>query len=169
MMPLAERPQGVVWIGAVFVVPDEKGAEKFVGHYSRRRGLEGELEQGIAVFNDEKEVFESEKELPLKETWRHPSGHPVAYEEDGKKWVLFGSPTPNVRVPATLKDVLDPDKYEALTCVKDESGELQLDKDGKPVWRWQKELPPVSSKNGRSLGEGQKVEAGRFTVLSGER
>ena len=49
MMPLPERPLGVVWIFGVFVVPDEKGNERLVGHYSRRKGLAEELEQGVAV------------------------------------------------------------------------------------------------------------------------
>ncbi len=39
MMPLPERPQGVIWIGAVFPVPDEKDAPRLVAHYSRRKGL----------------------------------------------------------------------------------------------------------------------------------
>src|SRR5262249_7171680 len=91
MMPLADRPAGVIWVFAVFVVPDEKGQEKLVGHYSRRKGLTGEYEQGIAVFNDDKAIFEPAKQLPLTENWRHPSGHPILLEEDGKKWLLFGS------------------------------------------------------------------------------
>ncbi len=138
MMPLPERPEGVVWVGAVFVVPDEKGADKLIGHYSRRKGLDGEFEQGIALFNDDKAIFESARKLPLKETWRRPSGHPIPFDEDGKKWLLFGSPNPNVRVPATLKAVLDPEQYEAFTC--------ELGTDGRPSWRWQKELPPTDSK-----------------------
>lgn len=70
MMPLPERPEGVVWVSALAVVPDEHGREKLIGHYSRRKGSEGEFEQGIAVFDDEKCVFTSIKELPLKESWR---------------------------------------------------------------------------------------------------
>ena len=149
MMPLSARPQGVVWIGGVFVVPDEKDAEKLVGHYSRRKGLADELEQGIAVFDDKKAIFEPVMQLDLSETWRRPAGHPIAYEEGGKKWILFGSPTPNVRVPATLRDVLDPMKYEAFTCAKAVAGDKRVEpetaRDGKPVWRWQKELPPTDS------------------------
>jgi hypothetical protein len=150
MMPLKERPEGVVWVGAVFVVADDDGTEKLLGHYSRRKGLEGEYEQGIAVFNVKDDIFESARQLPLNETWRHPSGHPIVYEEGGVKWLLFGSPTPNVRVPATLKDVLDPAKYEAFTCAKSggdtRSPEPDIGPDGKPRWRWQKELPPTDSK-----------------------
>jgi hypothetical protein len=150
MMPLPERPQGVIWVESVFVVPDETGAEKLVGHYSRRNGLGEEYEQGIAVFNDEKAIFESVKQLPLTETWRRPSGHPIVHEEGGTRWLLFGRPTPNVRVPATLKDVLDPSRYEAFTCAGSardgKPTEPALVPDGKPHWRWQKELPPVDSK-----------------------
>jgi hypothetical protein len=149
MMPLPERPEGVVWVGGVFVVPDRKGTDKLVGHYSRRRGLEGELEQGIAVYNLKEAIFESAKQLPLEETWRRPSGHPIIYREHGRKWLLFGSPTPNVRVPVTLEDVLDQAKYEAFTCAKaggdPKSPEPDIGPDGRPRWRWQKSLPPVNS------------------------
>jgi hypothetical protein len=148
MMPLKERPEGVVWVGAVFVVADDDGTEKLLGHYSRRKGLEGEYEQGIAAYNVKDEIFEPARQLPLSEMWRHPSGHPIVYEEGGVKWLLFGSPTPNVRVPATLKDVLDPAKYEAFTCARADGDKTEPDisPDGKPRWRWQKELPPTDSK-----------------------
>ena len=158
MMPLPERPEGVIWITAVCTVPDEKGVERLVGHYTRRKGLKGEMEQGVALFDDEKTIFEPALQLPLDETWRKPSGHPILHEEGGKKWLLFGSPTPNVRVPATLEDVRDPQRYEAFTCAKASRGdEPELDGDGRPVWRWQKELPPVGSK-----AESQWVKAGKL-------
>src|SRR5436190_9151935 len=135
MMPLPERTEGVVWVSAVFTVPDDTGAERLVGHSTRRKGLEGEYEHGIAVFNDEKAIFEPAKQLPLTETWRRPSGHPIVYEDGGTRWLLFGSPNPNVRVPATLAAVLDPAKYEALTCARPD-GRPDLDADGPPKWRW---------------------------------
>jgi hypothetical protein len=139
-----------VWVGAVFVVPDDKGVDRLVGHYSRRKGLAEEYEHGIAVFDDDQAVFESVQQLPLTEKWRRPSGHPILYEEGGVQWLLFGSPNPNVRVPATLKDVLDPTSYEAFTCAKvardSKSAEPDVGADGLPAWRWQKELPPTDSK-----------------------
>ena len=160
MMPLAERPEGVVWIFAPFVVPDEKGAAKLVGHYSRRKGLDTEYEQGIAVFHDEKSVFESAQQLPLKETWRRPSGHPIAFEEAGAKWLLFGSPNPNVRVPATLNDVLDSTKYEAYSCAKaGQPSAPDIGANGRPVWRWQKELPPTDSKTEQRWVTEKKLKA----------
>ncbi len=166
-----------MWIFGLFVVPDAEGKDKLVGHYSRRKGLGGEYEQGIAVWNDEKAIFEPAKQLPLKETWRRPSGHPILHEFDGRRWLLFGSPSPNVRVPATLADVLHAGKYEAFTCVA-VSGDLRqapaaagdtrramalgeplLDKDGRPIWRWQKELPPVNSQTESKWLAAGKIKA----------
>jgi hypothetical protein len=149
MIPLPERPDGVIWIDGVCVVPDRTGAERLVAHYSRRKGLAAELEHGIASFDDTKAVFEPMKELPLDEKWRFPHGHPVIHEEGGKKWLMSGNPVPNVRVPATFEDLLDPAKYEAFTCAKSVRGgkpdEPELDADGAPVWRWRTDLPPVDS------------------------
>jgi hypothetical protein len=167
MMPLPERPEGVIWISALAVAPeggDEQGGDgKLVAHYSRRKGLEGDYEQGIAAFDDEKSVFMPAKQLPLEETWRRPSGHPIPFEEQGRKWLLFGSPTPNVRVCATLNDVLDAERYEAFTCLKATSdgrpAEPQLDADGRPAWRWQKALPPLGSQAERELVAEGKLEA----------
>ncbi|MBI1917638.1 MAG: hypothetical protein HYS12_23330 [Planctomycetes bacterium] len=149
MIPLPERPEGVIWIDGVCTVADEKGAEKLVAHYSRRKGLAKELEHGLAVFNDEKAMFVAVKELSLKETWRFPKGHAVVQEEGGKKWLLFGNPTPTVRVRAKLADLLDSRRYEAFTCATAAGQEKptvpQTDGDGKPVWRWQSDLPPTGS------------------------
>lgn len=158
MMPLAERPEGVIWIFSLAVVPDERGVEKLIGHYSRRKGLADELEHGFALFNDKKQIFEPAKQLPLTEKWRRPNGHPIRFEENGTKWLLFGSPNPNVRVPATLKDVLNSEKYEAFTCRR-ENGDVDLSPDGSPVWRWQKSQPPIDSKTERDLVKGGKLPA----------
>lgn len=161
MMPLPERPEGVIWIESVFTVPDDGGAERLVGHYSRRKGLADEYEHGVCVFDDAKAVFEPAKQFPLSESWRRPKGHPVTYEEGGAKWLLFGKPTPNVRVPATLRAVLDPGRYEAFSCATADGGGKppgpDLGPDGRPVWRWQKERPPVDSRT-----EHDWVKAGKL-------
>lgn len=148
MIPIPERPEGVVWIDGVCVVPDRGGAERLVAHYTRRKGLAAELEHGVAVFDDAKAVFEPVKQLPVDETWRHPRGHPIIHEDGGKRWLLSGNPVPTVRVPATFEDVIDPAKYEAFTCAKSARGGKPDEPevaDGATVWRWRADLPPVES------------------------
>jgi hypothetical protein len=162
MMPLAERPQGVIWIDGVCTVPNDKGVETLVAHYSRRKGLAEQLEHGIAVFNDTTAIFEPRKELALDEKWRFPHGHPEPFQEDGKCWLLFGSPALNIRVPATLDAVLDPARYEFFTCAKaarnGKPTEPDLDKNGKPVWRWHADLPPVHSKEEHAWIKAGKIK-----------
>jgi hypothetical protein len=148
MMPHPQEPEGVVWLTSVCVVHDESGKERMVAHYTRRKSLAEELEHGLCVFQDDRQIFESVRTLPLEERWRHPAGHPIPYRDDaGTEWLIFGSPSPNVRVRATLADVLDPTKYEAYTCRSDadESSPPAVDEEGFPHWRWQADLPPVSS------------------------
>jgi hypothetical protein len=175
MMPLPERPRGVVWIVGLAVVPDEDGRSRLVAHYSRRKGLEEEYEQGIAVFDDDRAVFVPAAALPLRETWRRPAGHPILFEQRGTKWLLFGSPTPNVRVRATLKDILAPDRYEAFTCLKPgddpKAREPEVGPDGAPVWRWQKTLPPLDSRAERELIKAGKIrpEHARFCPADADR
>jgi hypothetical protein len=147
MMPLAERPEGVVWLHALASVPDAEGRERLVCHYSRRASLEVELEQGLAVFDDERMIFTVARTLAADETWRKPSGHPLVVEEDGVRWLLYGSPSPTVRVPATYEAVLDPARYEAYTCadVPEANAGPRLDDAGAPIWRWQRDCPPTDS------------------------
>ena len=151
MMPLKERPEGVIWMDGVCVVPDEKGGDKLVCHYSRRKGLAEQLEHGIAVFDDKTETFVPRKELAKGETWRHLSGHPFVHDMDGKKWLLCGDPAPVVRVPAALAAVLDPDKYEAFTPLNE----------NRVIgpWRWQRELPPLDAVGEADIVKGKRIRA----------
>jgi hypothetical protein len=151
MMPLAERPAGVVWIDGVCVVPDDAGNDKLIAHYSRRKGLAEQLEHGIAVFDDDSAVFTPAKELPADEKWRFPRGHPLAYEQDGTKWLLCGNPALNVRVPATLKAVLDPTRYEAFATAPDHESAA--------VWRWQREQPPTGAETEAKLSRAGRLKS----------
>lgn len=147
MMPLPERPDGVIWIDGLVVVPNAAGRERMVCHYSRRKGLEQQLEQGLAVFNDDKARFEPARELPESETWRMVQGHPVLVTEGGRRWVYAGLPLLHVRVPATYEAVLDPARYEAYSCRDpDATGAKpspRRNAAGQLDWTWQTRVGPV--------------------------
>ena len=72
------------------------------------------------------------------------------------RWLLFGSPTPNVRVRAELSSVLNPDAYEAFTCVTPAGGPPEPGRP--PAWRWQQEFPPVGSATERDWIEEGRVD-----------
>lgn len=149
-IPLADRPEGVVWVNGFCDVADAQGVRRMVAWYSRRASLAMELEQGLATWDDARAVLEPVQALP-PDDWRHPAGHPLEFVEGGTPWLLFGSPNCNVRVPARYEAVLEPAQYEALTCEAATAdgaatGRLEHDEHGTPRWRWQKALPPVDSK-----------------------
>lgn len=142
MCPL-ERKEGVVWLFGLCVVRDDAGAERLVAHYSRRGGLAKEFEHGIAVFNDEKEIFERASTLPLDEKWRFPRGRTTPVRDGETDYIYSGEAGLCVRVPARLRDVCDPASYEAWTCARD--GKPMRRADGSLDFAWRKDAPPVES------------------------
>jgi hypothetical protein len=160
MIPYPEQKDGVIWISGVSVIPDSKGNEKMVCRYSRRKGLTEQLEHGIAVFDDEQQVFVPVAQSPLEERWRFIDSHPVIVEEAGTKWLLWGDAAATARVPATVEAVCDPKKYEAFTCLTRESTRrdpaVERTADGKVNWRWDRESPPTTDEiEQRLLQSGQ--------------
>ncbi len=143
MCPL-ERKEGVVWLFGLCVVRDEAGAERLIAHYSRRGGLEKEFEHGIALFNDETEIFERVVSLPLDEKWRFPRGRATPVREGDTDYIYFGSAGLCIRVPAGFRAVCDPARYEAWTCARD--GKPLRRADGGLDYAWRKDAPPVESK-----------------------
>lgn len=166
MLPMPSRPEGIVWIHTLFTVKNEAGTENLMAYYTRRASLAEMLEQGIAKFDDAQNQFVPILELPKDESWRFPAGHSIAYQAQGVEYLLFGSPCPNVRVPATLEAVLDVHQYEALTCMSDRNGE-KTDRDDQGVlqWRWQKKLPPIDSKREAELVRRNLIQPSKARFL----
>jgi len=130
MMP--NKEQGAVWLFGLLTIKDEQGKEALIAHWGRHPGLAEALEHGIARFNDEKGVFENVVSLDVSEKWRFPQGNALRVTNADGDFFYFTNPFCHTRVRATLKDVLTPASYEALT----------YDRDAKQ-WNWQREKPPT--------------------------
>lgn len=146
---------GPVWIGGLTVLQHE-GREVLLCHYARMKDLGTRLEQGIAQWNDERQIFEKRKELPL-DTRLHPTGHPVRIGFDGDEWLCFPNPYPALRVQPRLDHVLEPGRYEAYTCLRPgarwnaEDPPLHRDGDGGLVWAWKADTDPVNPQQWQEL------------------
>jgi hypothetical protein len=147
MFPLPERPEGVIWIDGLAVVPDAAGRERMLCHYSRRKGLADQLEHGLAQFDDRQARFLPASTLDARETWRHPHGHATIVEEQGARWVYCGLPLLHVRVPARVEAMLDPARYEAFTCLAagddPETAPPRRTAEGRLDWAWRADAPPA--------------------------
>ena len=166
--------EGVVWIHGVCTVTDSQQQPHVVTQYSRRKGLEEPLEQGIALWNNERKMFEVLDVIDLKESWRIVRDHPIHQTIDGIDYLYFGNPFPISRVPATLDAVRDRSAYESFTCREElpdaNPSQLQLhnskplrDASGQLVWRWAKAPPVTQQDERRWVKNGQmKIKEARF-------
>jgi hypothetical protein len=162
--PMTPIPgEGVVWLSGLVVLPDKSGRERMLAYYQRRRGLGAVLENGFVVYNDQKQVFEKLKTVPLSPVV-HPQGYPFRAKENGTEYLYFTAPYPAVRVKADLQFYLDLASYESFTClktgIKDETKkrtDLDCDAGGKLVWNWKKNSRPLDAGQQETL-----IKAGRI-------
>jgi hypothetical protein len=117
---LPNKEPGPVWIGGLCTVLDSQRNERLLCNYARMKGLGDVQERGLALFDDEREVFEPINSLDIKDP-QCPLGHPVQVDVLGVSYVYSAisdsDPIPGVRVLRDLKHVTDPGAYEAYTCL----------------------------------------------------
>lgn len=149
--PMAPIPgEGVVWLSGVVTLPDASGRVRMLAFYHRRRGLGAVLENGFVAYNDEKDVFEKRKDVPIDPPL-FPTGSPFPGHGDESGHVYFNAPYPSLRVKAEVDSYLDLARYEGFTCLKPVTryggkgkAELERDAQGKIVWAWKRDTPPLS-------------------------
>ncbi len=154
MMPMTDP--GAVWIFGLLTIKDDSGQDVMIAHWGRYQGLQPPSAHGIARFNDERGIFEHAVDQPNEEKWRFPQGQAVRAADEGGDYFYFSQPFLHTRVPATLKDILNPPSYEALHF-DEASGE----------WNWQRDLPPTSQADeSRLLQTGKmKPEKARYHLV----
>jgi hypothetical protein len=148
--------KGPVWISGLMVFEEEE-REHLLTHYTRVKNVETRVEQGIAVWNDERELFEKRVELPLNTPLHPHGGLPLKIDHGGQTWFYFGIVFPNVRVRATQSDILDPKRYQAFTCLtpgsrwQDEAPPLERDENGKLVCSWKSDTDLITESRWQAL------------------
>lgn len=166
----------LVWSDGFFAVPDRTGRERLLAHYSQRAGLDRQLAHGISVFNDETKTFDELRKLPDDEPWRFPKGHPVRGRDALDGYILFRAeadahaPFPSVRVRASVDALADLESYEAFTCLRPGSPEVERDSAGNAVWAWKRAAAPLTQKSEAQLIRDGKLRAeeARYQVRDAE-
>ena len=101
MLPLTR--QGLVWIEGLIPVRDASGNERLVATYTRQDGLKFPDECGLALFDDNAQVFKPWIEMPC--TKQHVSSHPFLHNG---YWYLY----PSLRVRNDWKAIQDHKQWE---------------------------------------------------------
>jgi hypothetical protein len=153
---------GPKWIEGVMAVKDDQGRERLVARYSRMKSLSVVLERGLVIWDDASDLWKPLARFDLKLPL-YPSGQPFRYTDGGVEYFYFPTPMPNIRVPANLKSITDPGKYEAYTCLvagtRFDKGTAQCDRDskGKLIWAWKHDTGPVGPMQERELVAAGKI------------
>ena len=157
---------GPVWMGGLFTLKDDKGQERLFGKYAQVESDAKAKEVGLAVFNDEKAVFEKVRafDTPLV-----PDGHPFRATAGGQPYIYFsttsGEAFPLVRVRADVQHVSDPKAYEAFTCLAPGSRydkantRLERGADGKLLYGWKADTATLGFAQRKELVAAGKVKA----------
>lgn len=166
MCPIEGQP-GPVWCDGMTTVTDATGRERLLCRFARMKSLGEMYEQGFAQYNDDREVFDPVKRIPL-DAKLFMRGQPVRHKDaEGDYW-YYATPFPLVRCRADYDALLDPSQYEAFTCLrpgthyeskegdeKERGANLapQLDRDasGKLIYAWKRDTTVVLQKEQNEL------------------
>lgn len=159
MIPSSAIPgPGPKWTDGVMVVKDSHGSERLVAHYVRVKTLGTLYEQGLMIFNNKTESFDRLVRLSLNAALV-PAGRPFRVSVHGKRYYYFPSPhpAPLVRVRDNLNDIRRPESYEGFTCLAagsrydKEATRLDRDSDGRLIYSWKLNTPPLTYKQQQEL------------------
>lgn len=155
MCPIAGQP-GPVWCDGMVTCPDETGRERLLCRFARMKSLGEMYEQGFAQYDDEHDVFEPVRRIPL-EAALHLRGIPVRVKEpDGEYW-YFAAPFPLTRCRADYHALLDITQYESYTCLiagaryDAEHPQLDRDADGRLRYGWKRDTGVILQKEQNEL------------------
>lgn len=140
--------KGPTWVTGLASLPDKTGTPHLVCAYMKIKPPLEAYEWSLAVWHEEKNVFEQ-----LKTVWTKsdaapkappiPEGHPVSWQDAaGKAWLLFGNPFPTLRCPATFEAWQDARTWEVLkpqASLTGAGGETVKPHSGSIAWHpWRK-------------------------------
>jgi hypothetical protein len=161
MAPLGRSDPGPVWIDGVLTARDGERHERLLAHFSRVKGFDP-VERGLSIFNDATLQFDLLKPVPLHAKLA-PAGHPMRVDVAGREYYYFPVPYPAVRVKNDWDSLTDLTAYEGFSCLKDgavyskKNPPLDRDAEGKPVWKWRRQTPPLSPGEIDELVESGKI------------
>lgn len=136
------KGDGPTWASAMTTVRDSDGNDKLICWYAKIKPPLETYQRGVAVWNDQKNVFESLVTFGPEPIGPPDGSHDLKLSDNGQEWIYFADPFPYCRVKAILADYSDPEKYEYWTCVKSvpKSGTDAIDRDmtGKLQFQWRR-------------------------------
>ncbi len=147
---------GYIWFDWLMTIRNG-GEEQLLAKFGRVNGYWLNEERGIALFNDDKGVFERVIQTPEWKDEYTTMGHPVPVKINDDSYYITTSEFRFSMVKRTFNDITDPSGYLSFSCLKEGSrydlDNLQLDRDsnGKLVFGWKSGTDPIDFKRQEEL------------------
>ncbi len=148
-----------VWMGGLFTMNDETGRERLFGSYVKAQSDSKFSERGLAVFNDDKQIFEVARKF---DTVLQPGGDPTRVRSGGKTWLYFD---PTSRTLADYAHVTDSRQYQAYTPLvagttfDGAKTRLERDAQGNLIYNWKADTGRLGKGEIKSLIEANLMKA----------
>ena len=120
-----------------------------VAHYSHMKSLGERVGRGLVVYNDQTDRFDLLRKFDVNIPVG-PAGQTLRVNVDGDDYFYFCAPYPSIRVRADWDALQDPAQYEGYTPLAagatydKDAPKLERDAQGKLVWAWRKNTPPIT-------------------------
>lgn len=161
--PMFEPEPGVlIWIDGVCTLNDPEGNVRILAHFSRRKSLAEELSTGLAVLNEQTDVFEPLREYTPADKL-YPRGQSFRVREGDADYIYFANPYALVRVRAAWDAFLDPAQWEAYTPLQPgsawdaDSPSLDRTEQGRLNYAWKRDTAVVNAERHRHLLENNHI------------
>ena len=143
---------GPVWVGGLFTL-GSGNTEHLYTRYAHLKNDGSIGEQGLAVFDDQKNVLEKVKAFDIKDEL-YPDGQPFKAKVGDQEFEYFepgtGQGAPLVRCQANLENISNPQQYQGYTCLSPgerfngANTKLERDASGNLVYGWKFDTPTLS-------------------------
>jgi len=152
---------GPTWLDCLMKIEDKDQPVRLFAMYMKVEAPLHIYERGIVEFNLPEQIWEHRMTFPESQRVL-PHGHPFRHRDADGSYFYFAGGMPNTRVPATVKDILDPTRYEAYTCLTQSSESLpgvRRDDNNELSFQWTTTAPEFSVRLAQKL-----VQAGKLTA-----
>ena len=157
-----DEGEGVVWLFGLAVLPDESGRERMIAYFHRRRGLGPCWRRASSPITTPRTSSRSSR---MSRSGR-PYSHRLPVPRPGPRGRVrqLHGPIPGPAGPGRLEELPGPRLVRGLHLpgpgtryVDKDKARLERDGDGRLVWAWKRDTPPLGPKEQQGL-----IEAGKM-------
>ncbi len=157
MIPMESKSP--VWMGGLFTLPDVAGRERLWALYAKAESDSKSSERGLAVFNDEKQVFDKVRAF---DSTLVPGGKPFVAQSGGQRWLYFD---PFQRTLADVAHIQNGHLYQAYTPLvagttfDGAKTKLERNAQGRLVYGWKSDTARIGKDEIKTLVEAGLMKA----------